>query len=105
MTHVNRTNQFFKEKVYSNLASFALSPVSWPYPRPGHEGNGNGIPNVIGVFFLYMFSPILVPAALGTSAIALSLAAASALVHGLSLAVAGIADASSNEDDRTLSPG
>ena len=96
MTNVNKTNRFFKEKVYSNLAGFALSPVSWAFKE---ESNGYiAMPNFGKLILAALLAPVLVPATIVTSAIALCLAGIAALFHGLSLAVAGIADACSNTD-------
>jgi hypothetical protein len=104
MTNVNKTNRFFKENVYSNLAGFALSPVSWAFETKSHGSVMVALPDFGKLLLAALLAPILVPATIATSAIALCLAGISALFHGLSLMVAGIADACSNADDRTMSP-
>ncbi len=99
MTNVNKTNRFFKKKVYGNLADFALSPVSWALKSHGH-GSHTGvmvaIPDFRKLLLAALLAPVLVPATIATSAIALCLAGVCALLHGLSLMVAGIIDFSSN---------
>ena len=94
MTHVNNTHRFFKENVYSHLVDFALSPISWAYQA---EPCGIiALPNLGKLLLAALLSPLLFPAIVITSAIALCLAAVSAVFHGLSLMGAGIADACSN---------
>lgn len=91
MNNINKTNRFFKEKVYSNLTELAFSPVSWTV-----EVDYNGylpLPNIGKLLLGALLAPVLVPATAVTSAIALCLAGIAALFHGLSLAVAGIMDA------------
>ena len=99
MTNVNKTNRFFNKNVYDNLNSFALSPISWAF-----ETSDRGPLPDIGRLFLATFcAPILIPATIATMAIALCLTAVTALIHGLSLLVAGIADCFSNNNDELLS--
>lgn len=102
MTNVNKTNRFFKENVYSNLTDFAFSPVSWAFKE--EQSMNFTMPNFGKLLLAALLAPILVPATIVTSAIALCLAGISALFHGLSLAVAGIADACSNPENPSMSP-
>lgn len=98
MTNVNKTNRFFKENVYSNLAGFAFSPVSWAFKE---KSNGYiAIPDFGKLILAAFLAPVLVPITIASSAIALCFAGISALFHGLSLAVAGMADACSNPDNQ-----
>lgn len=104
MTNVNKTNRFFKENVYPNLADFALSPVSWAFEMKSHGNVMVAVPDVGKLILASLLAPVLVPATIVTSVIALCLAGISALLHGLSLAVAGIVDACSSPDNQSLSP-
>lgn len=101
MTNVNKTNRFFKKKVYDNLADFAFSPVSWAFKSQSHGSVMVAIPDIRKLLLAALFAPILVPATIATSAIALCLAGISALLHGISLLVAGIADCFSNTSVQT----
>jgi hypothetical protein len=94
MTHVNKTNRFFKDKAYPNLCAFALSPVSWAF-KPVW-GDSFAVPHFGKLLVAALLAPVLVPATIVTSAIALCLIGISALLHGLSLMVAKIADCFSN---------
>lgn len=98
MTHVNKTNRFFKDKVYPNLGAFALSPVSWAF-KP-IVGDSLILPHFGKLLLAALLAPVLVPATIVTSGIALCLVGISALLHGLSLMVAKIADCFSNTSDR-----
>lgn len=100
MTIVNKTNSFFKEKIYSNLTEFACLPFSWAFELS--HGSLYPIPDFRKLFLAALFSPILVPITIATTAIALCLAGISAVFHGLSLAVAVTADALSNTDEQTI---
>jgi hypothetical protein len=100
MTNVNKPNRFFKENIYPNLAGFAFSPVSWAFKE---ESSGYiAMPNFGKLLLAALLAPILVPATIVTSAIALCLAGIYALFHVLSLAVAGIADACSTPENQGI---
>jgi hypothetical protein len=97
MSHVNTTNNFFK-KTYSNLADVALSPISWAFKRRsnywedycGLERRSNYDDSKL--MLAAVLSPVLVPATIYSIAFTLCLAAVAALIHGVSLIVAEIAD-------------
>ena len=102
MTKVNQTNRFFKEKVYSNLVDFAFLPLSWAFEP--EERSAIPMLNVGNLMLAALLAPILIPAIIGASAIAVCLAGLAALFHGLSLIVAKIADACSSTEEPTMAP-
>lgn len=98
-SYVDSTNHFFKKNIYSNLGKLAFSPVSWAFetkPTLYYP-----MPNFGKLLLAALFAPVLVPATVATSAIAICLAAASAFLHLLSLAVAKIADVCSNRESKS----
>ncbi len=102
MTNVDKTHRFFKEKVYSNLAAFAFSPIGWAFKMENH--GSITMPNFGKLFVAALLAPILVPATIVTSSIALCFAGVAALFHGLSVILAGITDCYSNANNRTMTP-
>ena len=93
MTYTSRTNHFFKKSVYKNLAHLAFSPVSWAFESET-TNHLIALPDLKKLLIAAVLWPIFLPATIATVAISLALAAVSALVHGLSLLVAGALDAS-----------
>ena len=78
MTNVDKTHRFFKEKVYSNLAAFAFSPIGWAFKMENH--GSITMPNFGKLFVAALLAPILVPATIVTSSIALCFAGVAALL-------------------------
>lgn len=103
MTSVNKTNNFFKKNVYSNLANFALSPVGWAFKAESH-GSMFATADFGKLILAAFLAPVLIPATIATSAIAFCLVGIAALFHGLSLLIAGIVDCFSNTSDRATVP-
>ena len=99
MTYTNKTNGFFKNKIYNNLEDFAFSPVSWMAECKRKNKNIN-LKNE-SLFYNAVYMPIMslvsmsliAISVIATILISLALAVVSALAHGLSLLVSGALDA------------
>lgn len=105
MSYVGQTHGFFKETVYSNLVKFAACPVSWAFDDNKLRDQTSSNPSLevtslciefaclsLKGVILLLASPILIPAAVITSALALCTAGVAAIAHVISLAVAGVVD-------------
>lgn len=91
MTAISTTNRFFNDYVYDPLKSLAISPISWAFAPAGRIAV-----DPIKVCSVAVLWPIFLPLTLTTSAIALCMASVAALLHGLSLFVAGVLDIGSD---------
>lgn len=105
MTYINQTNVFFKEKVYSNLAKFAVSPVSWAFTneKSNEDSDSNTTAAVLDFSFkllsqsfkmllLIVASPVLIPATVITASLSFCSALLSAIAHTIALPFAVAAD-------------
>ena len=90
MYYVNKTNRFFYPSIYDNLGNFALSPIAWVFAR---DADGFSVSLKFNRLFVgAILWPITITAPVVTIAISLILAAVAAVLHGLSLLVAGTLD-------------